>query len=101
MIYYLDTIFKQIDINDIHWYNEDAIFKITTDNGLTINETWIQIKGTSVIMNFNDSRHSELLNDSTVFSYGSHYDSISEGAVCFSFKLQNNRLMLIKISVAG
>ncbi len=97
----LKTILNKIDLKSIHWYNENGLYKVTTDNGYIINETSISIISDKIVLHYNDSRHSELLSDKSVFSYGSQYKSEEEYASWYNFVIVNGNLKLIDHKSAG
>ncbi|QVY66802.1 hypothetical protein [Polaribacter sp. Q13] len=97
----LKDILTKINIKGIHWYNENGLYKITTDDGYFINETSIKIKGKEITLSYNDIEHSELLLDETSFDFGSSYDSTNEYASWYTFEIKNNKLVLIQHQVVG
>ncbi|MCL7763419.1 hypothetical protein MPF19_08345 [Polaribacter sp. Z014] len=54
----LKDILTKINIKGIHWYNENGLYKITTDDGYFLNETSIKIKGKEITLSYNDIGHS-------------------------------------------
>lgn len=97
----LKSIVSKIDIQQIHWYNENGLYKITTDDGYSINERAITIKGSKVIMSYSDIGHSELLNDETAFNFGSAHYSENEYASWFTFTIIDGKLILLEHQAAG
>lgn len=97
----LKDILSKIVINKINWYNENALYKITTDDGYFINETSITIKGKEIILSYNDTGHSELLNQETAFSFGSDYYSENEYASWYTFIIKDGKLILLEHQAAG
>ncbi|WP_435262062.1 YARHG domain-containing protein [Tenacibaculum sp. nBUS_03] len=97
----LKDILTKINIKGIHWYNENGLYKITTDDGYFLNETSIKIEGKKIVLSYNDMGHSELLSDDTAFDFGSTYDSTNEYASWYTFEIQNNKLILIEHQAAG
>ena len=101
LIYELKGILSKIDITEIHWHNENGLYKITTDDGYFLNETSITIKGKEIILSYNDIGHSELLSEETAFSFGSDYDSTNEYASWYMFTITNGKLTLLEHQAAG
>ncbi|PCE63172.1 YARHG domain-containing protein [Sediminicola luteus] len=101
IIFELKMILNKIDLKSIHWYNETGLYKVTTDNGYIINETSVSIVGDKVTLYYNDSTHSELMSDETVFSFGSSYESIEEHATWYTFTIVDGHLKLIDQKSAG
>ncbi|MEE9406957.1 MAG: YARHG domain-containing protein [Polaribacter sp.] len=97
----LKDILTKINIKGIHWYNENGLYKITTDDGYFLNETSIKIKGKEIILSYKDIGHSELLSDETAFDFGNSYDSINEYSSWYTFEIKSNKLVLIEHQAAG
>lgn len=97
----LNDILSDINLDGIHWYNEKGLFKRTTDDGYFLNETSIKIEGNNIILNYSDIGYSELYNDETAFSFGSNFDSVNEYQSWYTFKIQNNQLILVEHQAAG
>lgn len=97
----LKDILSAINVNEIHWYNEKGLFKVTTDDGYFISEKAIEINGDTIILSFAYSGYSELLNDDTAFKFGSDFDSTNEYASWYTFKIIDGKLVLIEHQAAG
>lgn len=97
----LKAIISEINIDEINWYNEKGLFKITTDNGYSIKETSAKIDSNTIILSYAYIGYSELLSDKTAFKFGSNFDSTNEYAVWYTFKIKDNKLTLIEIQAAG
>jgi len=97
----LKNILTKVNIKAIHWYNESGLYKITIDDGYFLNETSIKIEGEQIILSYNNMGHSELLSDDTAFDFGNSYDSTNEYASWYTFKIKNNKLILIEHQTAG
>ncbi len=97
----LNEILSKLNLDEIHWYNENGLFKVTTDDGHFLNETSIKIESSIIILRYADTGHSELLKDETVFSFGSDFYSENEYQSWYTFEIQNNKLILIEHQAAG
>ena len=97
----LNEILSKINLDGIHWYNENGLFKVTTDDGYLLNETSIKIEGAVIILRYADIGHSELFKNDTAFSFGSGFYSENEYQSWYTFEIQNNKLILIEHQVAG
>ncbi len=97
----LNEILSKLNLDEIHWYNENGLFKVTTDDGHFLNEISIKIESPIIILRYADIGHSELLKDETVFSFGSDFYSENEYQSWFTFEIQNNKLILIAHQAAG
>ncbi len=96
----LKDILQKINLNDVNWFNESAFFQVLTDNGYMVNETSLKIDKTIIELNFNDMKHSKLL-EGKAFNYGSSYISEKEYAIHLIFELKKNKLVLVNVWVAG
>jgi hypothetical protein len=97
----LKAILSLINIDEIHWYNEKGLYKITTDDGHFISEISIAIDSDTVTLSQANMGYSELLNDDTAFKFGSDFDSTNEYASWYTFKIIDNELVLIEHQAAG
>ncbi|NRD20053.1 YARHG domain-containing protein [Winogradskyella eckloniae] len=97
----LKDILSVIDLEDVNWYNENGLYKVTTDNGLFENETSLSIKSDTVILRYTVKGHSELFNEHTAFSYGSAFNSENEYMAWYTFKIINQKLVFISYQAAG
>ena len=97
----LIDILSQINIDGVHWYNEKGLFKITTDDGHYISEASIKIDSSTIILSFVYVGYSELLSEETAFKFGSDFDSTNEYASWYTFKIIDNKLVLIEHQAAG
>jgi hypothetical protein len=97
----LKTILNKIDLNQIHWFNENGLYKIITDNGHFINEAYISIKSHKIVLHYSEIGSSELLHKTSAFGYDSAYESENEYSTWYYFEIQNNKLKLIKQESAG
>lgn len=97
----LKDILSVINIDQINWYNEKGLFKVTTDDGHFIKETTIKIHGDSIILSYAYMGYSELLSDETAFKFGSTFYSENEYASWYTFKIIDNELVLIEHLAAG
>lgn len=95
----LTSIFSKIDLKDINWYRDEAIYKVATDNGFLIRETSLRIDGNEVIASVGDLAHSEIMKEP--FKYGSNYYSESEYSSFWIFKFDGQKLRLERHEVAG
>lgn len=95
----LASIFSKIDLKDINWYRDEAIYKVATDNGFSISETSLRINGNEVIASTRDLAHSEIMKEP--FKYGSTYYSESEYSSFWIFKFDGQKLRLERHEVAG
>lgn len=97
----LNKILSKLNLDKIHWYNENGLFKVTTDDGHFLNETSIKIESSIITLRYADIGHSELLKGETAFSFGSDFYSENEYQSWYTFEIQNNKLILIEHQVAG
>ena len=102
-----NQILAKIDMDNINWYNENGLYKVTTDNGLFVNEVSITIQSDTIILKHGNTGASEQFSDKTEFSYGSDYYignefySENEYLSWYIFKIRDNKLVFIEHQGAG
>ncbi|MBW1296893.1 YARHG domain-containing protein [Aquimarina litoralis] len=95
----LKSIFSKINLKDVNWYRNEALYKVSTDNGFSIIETSLRIDGSEVILGRGDVTHSEIMKEP--FKYGSNYYSENEYSSFWIFKFDGQQLRLERHEVAG
>ncbi|WP_299242186.1 YARHG domain-containing protein [uncultured Aquimarina sp.] len=95
----LSTIFSKIDLKNVNWYKDEALFKMSVDDGFSVNITYLRINGSEVILSTGDIKHSEIMEEP--FKYGSGYYSESEYNSMWVFKFDGEKLRLVEHIIAG
>ncbi|WP_299444147.1 YARHG domain-containing protein [uncultured Aquimarina sp.] len=95
----LNTIFSKIELRDVNWYRDTAIYSVSIDNGFLIRKTELRIDGDDVRLSTGDLTHSEIMKEP--FKYGSNYYSESEYSSIWIFKFDGQQLRLVEHIVAG
>lgn len=92
-------VLMRTDFDDVHWYKNNALYKVETDNGYVKIVYSFSISSEGIILTYNYMAHSDIMEDfDTPFS---DYMSESEYAVWWIFALQNGKMVLININAAG
>ncbi|WP_299221919.1 YARHG domain-containing protein [uncultured Aquimarina sp.] len=95
----LNGIFSKIDLKDVNWYKDTAIYKVSIDNGFLVRITDLRINGSEVILSTGDIKHSEIMTEP--FQYGSSYYSESEYNSTWIFRFDGEKLRLEEHMIAG
>ncbi|MDH7445630.1 YARHG domain-containing protein [Aquimarina sp. 2201CG14-23] len=95
----LHAIFSKIDLKDVNWYKDKAIYKVSTDNGFLVRKAELHINGNEVIISAGDIKHSEIMTDP--FKFGSNYYSEDEYQSVWIFKFDGQKLRLDQHIIAG
>jgi len=95
----LSTIFSEVDLKNVNWYKDTALYKKSTDNGFLVNEITLKIQATEVILSTADIKHSEIMTEP--FRYGSNYYSEDEYTSMWIFRFDGEKLRLVEHVVAG
>ncbi len=95
----LNAIFSKINLKDVNWYRDAAIYSVSTDNGFLISKTELLIDGNKVTLSRGDLEHSEIMKEP--FKYGSDYYSESEYSSLWVFTFDGQKLRLVEHLVAG
>jgi hypothetical protein len=97
----LKSILSATNVDNINWYNENGLYKVTTDNGYIVNELSVTINSDTIILQFANTGQSELFVDDTSFQFGSNYYSESEYNSWYIFKIIEDKLVFIEYQAAG
>ncbi|WP_298319317.1 YARHG domain-containing protein [uncultured Aquimarina sp.] len=95
----LSAIFSKINLKDVNWYKDTAIYSVSTDNGFLISKTELLIDGNKVTLSRGDLEHSEIMKEP--FKYGSSYYSESEYSSTWVFRFDGQQLRLVEHMIAG
>ncbi|MFD2562140.1 YARHG domain-containing protein [Aquimarina rubra] len=95
----LNDILTTINLKDVNWYKDTALYKVSVDNGFLVRITDLRINGGEVILSTGDIQHSEIMTEP--FQYGSSYYSESEYNSTWIFKFDGEKLRLVEHMVAG
>ncbi|MHA7057247.1 YARHG domain-containing protein [Aquimarina sp. M1] len=95
----LDAIFSKIDLTDVNWYKDTAIYKVTIDNGFVVRDTTLHINGSEVTLSMGDIQHSKIM--TAPFEYGSNYYSEDEYKTIWIFSFDGQKLRLVEYLIAG
>lgn len=92
-------VLKRIDFDDVHWYKNNALYRLDTDNGYVKIVYSFSITSQGITLTYNYMAHSEIMEDfGTPFST---YMSEDEFAVWWTFSLENGKVVLTYINAAG
>ncbi len=95
----LDDIFSKIDLKDVNWYKDTALYKLSIDNGFLVRITDLRINGDELILSAGDIKHSEIMTEP--FQFGSNYYSENEYNSTWIFKFDGVKLRLVEHVIAG
>ncbi|WP_378174835.1 YARHG domain-containing protein [Aquimarina sp. SS2-1] len=95
----LNDILTTINLKDVNWYKDTALYKVSVDNGFLVRITDLRINGGEVILSTGDIQHSEIMTEP--FQYGSSYYSEDEYNSTWIFKFDGEKLRLVEHMVAG
>ena len=91
---------EKVDIQDIHWYGNRALYQIDLDNGFVIHRKSIEIDNNNIRIEISVPTHSKQIKKS--FEYGSDYYSEYEEYNCiWIFIFENHKLSLKDRMMAG
>ncbi|OUL61048.1 YARHG domain-containing protein [Flavobacterium sp. AJR] len=92
-------VLKRIDFDDVHWYKNNALYKVEIDNGYVKTVYSFSITSKGIMLMYNYMSHSEIMeNFDTPFS---DYMSENEYAVWWTFSIQTGKVVLTNINGAG
>lgn len=98
----LKEILGSVSIGDISWFKGQALYSITTDNGLYSERKEIRINGNFVsIMMHSPMGHSKLMESKEAFSYPSQYYSEEEYSYGGHLEFKEGKLNFIRTVAAG
>ncbi|MEW7292188.1 YARHG domain-containing protein [Aquimarina sp. 2304DJ70-9] len=95
----LTRMFAIIDLDDIHWYKDTALYQVKIDNGFLVKVIALRINGNEITLSAGDISHSEIMTEP--FKYGSDYHSEDEYYVAWIFNFDGQRLVLKDRQIAG
>lgn len=92
-------VLMRIDFDDVHWYKNNALYKVEVDNGYVKIVYSFSISSEGIMLMYNYMAHSDIMEDfDTMFS---DYMSENEYALWWTFSLQNGKVVLMDINAAG
>ncbi|GAA0196523.1 hypothetical protein GCM10009122_61200 [Fulvivirga kasyanovii] len=98
----LKEILGSIPVSDISWFKDQALYAITTDNGLYRERKEIRINGNFIsIMMHSPWGHSELMESNDAFSYPSQFYSEEEYSYGGHLEFKGGKLKFIRTVAAG
>ena len=93
---YLKTAMKQLNLDNLNWYNNQGLHKVTIDNGHQITIYSIAIWNREISITHNLSAKSELLDNTYI-----HYASESEFSITWIFKFDQRKINFVRTEIAG
>lgn len=92
-------VLMRTDFDDVHWYKNNALYKVEVDNGYVKIVYSFSITSEGITLMYNYMAHSDIMEDfDTMFS---DYMSENEYALWWTFSLQNGKVVLMDINAAG
>ncbi|MBQ4819600.1 YARHG domain-containing protein [Aquimarina sp. MMG016] len=95
----LKEILNAIDLEDVNWYKDKALYQVKIDNGFIVRETHLYIEGSKVTLSTADQQHSSIMDEP--FAYGSDYHSEDEFNSWWIFSFDGKKLTLKERQMAG
>lgn len=94
----IQSVLKLIVPDQINWYKNKGLYKVSIDNGFVVEDYGVSIKGNTIEITYNFKAHSEIIEDFDVYT---DYNSESEHAYNWQFQYVSGKLKFIKLIVAG
>lgn len=94
----LKSVFSKINLDDINYYKDKGIYKITEDNGFVQIVYTVYIENDEINISYNYMSHSEIIEG---FDEYSDYYSENEYSYNWQFRFMKNKLNFIRLMVAG
>lgn len=94
----LKAVLSKINFNDINYYKNKGIYKITEDNGFVQIVYMIYIENDEINISYNYMTHSEIIEG---FDEYTDYHSENEFSYNWQFKFSKNKLNFIRLMAAG
>ncbi|MGJ1430745.1 YARHG domain-containing protein [Sphingobacterium spiritivorum] len=94
---YILNVLDEIFLDDIHWFKNEGLYKVTKDNGDIIKEYTLQIVGNSVTFNFSLRGSSDIGNGNTI--YPTTFSP--ESSYIYVFHFAQGKIKFDKVIVAG
>jgi len=100
----ISRVFNYTELDEIHWFKNQAQYSVEIDNGFSITSLGIYIKEDTIFISISDPEsHSNLMdtNNNEAFEYPSTYYSESENSSGGQFQFKNGKLLLTAPLFAG
>ncbi|MCD7971139.1 MAG: hypothetical protein LUG18_00500 [Candidatus Azobacteroides sp.] len=93
----LESMIKKIDMIDVHWFKNTALYQLTIDNGKTGITYSLRIQDNKIIFGFHNSGKSDIAHNATMYPSGLN----NEFACFWEFEWNHTTLRFVQINVAG
>lgn len=96
----LKRVLHKIDLDDIHFYKKEGIYKIEMDNGKQKEHFSLRISDDAILLSFSITGFSTLIekDENSPFEYRS--EEVEE-SYNWEFDFKNNQLQLVRLQIAG
>ncbi|MGJ1364248.1 YARHG domain-containing protein [Sphingobacterium spiritivorum] len=94
---YILNVVDEIFLDDIHWFKNEGLYKVSKDNGDIIKEYTLQIVGNTVTFSFSLRGFSDIGNGNTI--YPTTFSP--ESSYLYVFRFAQGKLRFDKVIVAG